>query len=220
MSIRKEKRKEAILDAAFSLFMERGYTGVKIIDIANAAGIGKGTVYEYFNSKESILLELIDTKVKRAYACFWEESRRENLSCRDKLSRFVAFEAKMASQFNWQVTDFKRRLLSDFNDIAPEVADELRNIVLLHFDRIHQIIREGVKSGEFREIDPHVATACFLGAVCFYLSMSRVDDLPFGCLGFQPFQRENLPLEGEQSVLDLFFRGLLPPGAAENENER
>lgn len=50
------KNKEiAIVEAALKLFKEKGFSAVRIADIAREAGVGKGTVYEYFSSKEELL---------------------------------------------------------------------------------------------------------------------------------------------------------------------
>ncbi|MFC1830166.1 TetR/AcrR family transcriptional regulator [Thermodesulfobacteriota bacterium] len=51
----KEEKARAISDAALSVFRERGYHGTRMMDIARSAGIGKGTVYEYFKNKADIL---------------------------------------------------------------------------------------------------------------------------------------------------------------------
>jgi TetR/AcrR family fatty acid metabolism transcriptional regulator len=56
-------KREMILEAAYDLFLNKGYWETKIIDIAEKAGIGKGTVYEYFESKDDIFFELFKTKV-------------------------------------------------------------------------------------------------------------------------------------------------------------
>ena len=46
-----------ILEAAINQFKTKGFAAVRIADIAKEAGIGKGTVYEYFSSKEELLLK-------------------------------------------------------------------------------------------------------------------------------------------------------------------
>jgi len=51
----KKKKDEAIVEAALKLFKEKGYSAVRIADIAREAQVGKGTVYEYFTSKEELL---------------------------------------------------------------------------------------------------------------------------------------------------------------------
>ena len=47
-------KKENIIRAAIRVFAQSGYTATRIIDVARAAGIGKGTIYEYFRSKEDL----------------------------------------------------------------------------------------------------------------------------------------------------------------------
>ena len=50
----KEAKKTQIIIAATQVFSKLGVAKTKMIDIAQAAGIGKGTIYEYFRSKEEI----------------------------------------------------------------------------------------------------------------------------------------------------------------------
>lgn len=52
--------KRSLLDAAFSLFMERGYGAVTVQDLIDAVGIAKGTFYHHFKSKEEVLEALAD----------------------------------------------------------------------------------------------------------------------------------------------------------------
>ena len=53
----KEEKKRDLLKAAMRVFAQRGVVNTKMADIALAAGIGKGTIYEYFRSKEDIFAE-------------------------------------------------------------------------------------------------------------------------------------------------------------------
>ncbi len=50
-----EDRREAILDAALELFVERGFYGTAVPEIADRAGVGAGTIYRYFESKEALV---------------------------------------------------------------------------------------------------------------------------------------------------------------------
>ena len=50
-------KEQLILEAALKLFKEKGFSAVKINDIAKEAGVGKGTIYEYYSSKEELLLK-------------------------------------------------------------------------------------------------------------------------------------------------------------------
>ncbi|MBA3391598.1 MAG: TetR/AcrR family transcriptional regulator [Deltaproteobacteria bacterium] len=48
-------KREAILDAALALFVERGFWGTAVPEIADRAGVGAGTIYRYFDSKEALV---------------------------------------------------------------------------------------------------------------------------------------------------------------------
>ncbi len=73
--LREQKKKQtraAIMEAAFTLFGERGYENTSISSLAKAAGIGKGTVYSYFSSKSEILLAFCEDELD----CLHLELRR------------------------------------------------------------------------------------------------------------------------------------------------
>ena len=48
-------KRESILDAALDLFVERGFFGTAVPEIAEKAGVGAGTIYRYFESKEALV---------------------------------------------------------------------------------------------------------------------------------------------------------------------
>src|SRR5678809_1569510 len=51
-------KREAIVDAALELFVERGFFGTAVPEIADRAGVGAGTIYRYFESKEALVNEI------------------------------------------------------------------------------------------------------------------------------------------------------------------
>jgi TetR/AcrR family transcriptional regulator len=65
-SSRGDAKRERILEAATRLFAERGYAAARAEDVAKAAGIAKGSVFQHFGSKEGLFLEVY----KRAMASF------------------------------------------------------------------------------------------------------------------------------------------------------
>jgi AcrR family transcriptional regulator len=62
------QKEAAILEAAAAVLVERGFRGTRIADVAERAGIGKGTVYEYFRSKEELFLRLFHWYTDQAFA--------------------------------------------------------------------------------------------------------------------------------------------------------
>ena len=51
-----EHRRQELVEAATAVFIRQGYASTRVADIATAAGVAKGTVYEYFPSKEEVFL--------------------------------------------------------------------------------------------------------------------------------------------------------------------
>lgn len=62
---KKQQKKNALLESAYTLFTENGFSRTTISDIAHNAEVAKGTFYLYFDDKESILEELIRQKASR-----------------------------------------------------------------------------------------------------------------------------------------------------------
>lgn len=60
---RKEARPEEIIDAALALFVEKGFSATRLDDVAKRAGISKGTLYLYFDSKEAIFRAVVETLI-------------------------------------------------------------------------------------------------------------------------------------------------------------
>jgi len=71
----KEQRRESILGAAFLIFSQKGYHSTKLADIAQAAGIGQGTLYYYFPTKEEIFWGVYERMMGRL-----EEETRTRLA--------------------------------------------------------------------------------------------------------------------------------------------
>jgi AcrR family transcriptional regulator len=61
-----EERREAILEAALSVFSDLGYTQATLNDVADRVGVTKGCLYHYFESKERLLLDLIENRIGAA----------------------------------------------------------------------------------------------------------------------------------------------------------
>ena len=56
-------KQRAILEAALQVFAEKGVAGTKIAEVAQRAGVGKGTIYEYYRSKEDLFFAVFEKYV-------------------------------------------------------------------------------------------------------------------------------------------------------------
>jgi AcrR family transcriptional regulator len=144
----KEARRIAIIDAALEEFTAQGFTATKLDDVAERAGIGKGTIYLYFDSKESLFEEVV---------------RRNLLSNRDTIDSFVAgFQGSttelLAQYFRTMYLFVQNPKIPPL--IAMVLGEAVRFPALSRFfydevikgsqERLRRIIRRGVERGEFR----------------------------------------------------------------------
>jgi AcrR family transcriptional regulator len=65
---RRERTARELLEAARTVLAAKGYHGTKVVDIAQAAGVGVGTFYLHYATKEAIFLELVEDTVRRLKA--------------------------------------------------------------------------------------------------------------------------------------------------------
>lgn len=83
----KQKKRTALLSHAFTLFMNKGITNTTISEIAQHAGVGKGTFYFYFKDKEDLIEKLIAQKAEQLLinAMNALDAHSETLKVEDKL---------------------------------------------------------------------------------------------------------------------------------------
>jgi len=88
--MRPQLGKEKILDAAVKLFSEKGYHGASVSEIAAAAAVSKGLMYNYFNSKEALLLAIIERASAKMFAVAGNMAKgTDEQDFNARLSRFL-----------------------------------------------------------------------------------------------------------------------------------
>ena len=153
--------REAITDIAVRLFGEHGYTGTTMRDIAKAVGVLPGSLYAHIDSKETLLLEIVQDGIKRFLAI---ESLLDS-SGRSPTERLrMAVKAHIAL-----VAESPERTLVVFhqwrylNDDNKALAAAMRRRYAQTFTRI---VEDGISNGEFSaELDKRIAVFAILGAL-------------------------------------------------------
>lgn len=145
---RKEDRPAEITAAAFSTFVEKGYAGTRVEEVAKRAGVSKGLLYLYFKTKE----ELFKSVVKSFVIPRLDELESAIASSDTGAEAFfrgpfVAFARKIIRS---PVAKIVRLLISE----GPKHPDLLQfywdNVVSRGIAAIQSVIDKGVQSGEFK----------------------------------------------------------------------
>ena len=151
------KHRRAILKAARIVFDARGYAGATVDEIAARARISKGSIYNYFSSKEDLFAELFVETFQVEHAEV-DRLANEPLSAAEKLQRLLDHVFRRLEVF----TRSGKLVMELWAAAAKkaELADAMAAIHAHWRGHIRAILDEGVESGEFgTHFDPAVASS-------------------------------------------------------------
>jgi TetR/AcrR family fatty acid metabolism transcriptional regulator len=164
----KKEKKDMIVGAAIRVFAQKGFAKATINDIANAAGIGKGTVYEYFSNKEDIIHHSFGFFI-RALELDFQEVLIMEIPAREKLIRILAgFSEFMDSE----ATDLLELMFDFWSEGMKNkrskglLFDEMKKFYHSYREIFADIIIEGMTDGSFRKnINPRSIASMIVGTL-------------------------------------------------------
>ncbi len=187
--------REEILSAAEKVFAAKGFFPTTMSDIARQAEFGTGTLYKYFKSKEELYFTLIDEKVE-------EINRLVNKELSERNSAVERIKKVLRLQFEFieQNRDFFRIYISERSRFEWTVKDNLgkglHEKMVSYIDILSEVIRQGIKKGEFRSMDPRDLAHAFVGIVNSFVFEWLIS-------------REPYPLVSKlDTVLEIFLSGV------------
>ena len=165
---RLKDKEEAILNAAFEVFRENGFTNTSMKDIAVKAGLGKGTLYEYFQNKEDLFIQVV--KIKTNYF-FNDINRRisEKITLREILNEIIKFTQETIEESKFF---FKFMMFGEFLEISGEAKETLYEMFLSsreeYVDLLRELFEKGFADGILREFDWVFAASCIPDMISSY----------------------------------------------------
>jgi len=143
--IDKEKKRRDIALSCTGLLLDKGFKNLRISEIATTAGVGKGTIYDYYNNKEEIVFEIIRNLIEEHqrdlsvrfrdkmsckekvfqlfdfYLCEYKEYDKHLIVYKEYMSVALSVDADEMHEFNRECSVFLRRILKD---IIVEAIDK------------------------------------------------------------------------------------------------
>lgn len=173
------ERKQQILDAAATLFADRGYAQTRIADICEAAGVAKGLFYWYFENKETLFAELVDSmraQLRRAQADAMADTVDPIDQLRRAVEAAVSFMADHRAYFSFVENERDEKAVSNI----------LRDSSLHYLDDAERLILNVQAAGRLpADLDPALLAVGVLGTVATFTAFHRAGrvDLPVERLG-------------------------------------
>ena len=142
-----QERKQQLLDEAARLFAERGYADTRVIDICRAAGVAKGLFYWYFENKEALFRELVESTrqgMRRAQGAAIDAGADPLTRIRQGVEASVRFMAEHHQLYSM--------ILIESSD--QRIVELLRNGGDIHAADTARHLREAIDAGLVRDEDP------------------------------------------------------------------
>lgn len=188
-----EARRAAIIDTSARLFAAQGYHATGIVELCDANGLGKGALYHYIGSKEGLLAAIHDRVMD------------EVIAGADRVAEAGGTPPEQLAKLGGELLDVIGRypdhvwvFLHEFPALTGERATQFRERRRVYVSRVEDVLRAGVASGDFRDLDPWLVARAWLGMHNYtYLWLKPGGRLSAGDVA-EPFA-------------GIFMRGILAP---------
>lgn len=186
-----ETQKEQIVEVAARLFVDRGYKGISMREIAQAAGLSKAGIYHHFRDKESLFLAVLTANLQRI-------ERLIEAACQEQSSARARLHAILTGIF--ALPPAQRAIIrlasQEMAALSPKARREFARVYRHAFvDRIVAILQEGIERGEVRPVNPRLATWMLLGMAYPFLYPAHQAEL-------------GDPQDTVEIMLEIFFEGI------------
>ena len=185
-------KRTRILMAALKVFSRKGFHQVKVEEIAQEAEIGKGTIYDYFESKEDIYHQIFRLSSER-YTSIFQEMQAQGTDLWDKI-RLLSLKHIQFFQTHKDMATFvfdgQSRPLESLNEWLMEQKEQRQELV-------REILVRAMEDGEIRSVDPDMASRMVMGLI-------------FSVFGGMIFMEGTVPdRETVDKMLDILKKGLM-----------
>ena len=164
-----EKTRAAILKAALEEFAHEGASGARTDEIARRAGVNKALLYYYFKDKDGLYAAALEQVFSGLHDQVMAILNREDLAPRAKLLQYVEahFDYIAGRPF------YPRLVQREFMRSGARPLSPVANRILEHYARplyeqLEKLVREGIRTADFRKVDPAETVSSILGTIVFY----------------------------------------------------
>jgi len=195
---RKAERPGEIIEAALECFVAKGFMATRLDEVAQRAGVSKGTLYLYFDNKEALFKAVVETLVVPEIDQTEQQIQIFEGSASDLISHLV--KQWWESVGESQLSGLPKLIISEAGNFPELASFYVENVISRVRRLIAQLISRGIDAGEFKPCEPAYAARLLLAPLVF-AAIYQQSLLPYDS---EPFE-VSAYLE---SHLDIFLHGL------------
>jgi len=196
---RKEARPGELLSAALDLFVERGFAATRLEDVAQMAGVSKGTLYLYFSGKEDLFKAVVRESLLPVLG---EAEELVSNFPGDSIELFRLIVHGWWERIgNTRLSGISKLVMSESGNF-PELASFYhQEFIARGMAMMASVLERGAARGEFRSVNTHQLTQVILAPLMMLMMWKH----SFGINKIDPISPENYL----NSMIDLCLHGLL-----------
>ena len=195
---RKDARPAELLEAALDVFFEKGFAAARLEDIAARAGVSKGTIYLYFESKDDVFEALVRSiplpNIEQLRALAADKSIAADVMLR----RVLTFLGGLLR--DERMKKFPRLVIGEGGRFPKLAETYKREVISRGVAIVGAIIERGIEEGRFRALDPQHA------------AFNAISPVLFTAIWQTTFERfDSTPLDAQAFVaqhIETFLRGI------------
>jgi AcrR family transcriptional regulator len=151
IKVDKDKKRRDIAIACTELLLEKGMKNLTITEIAKTAGIGKGTIYDYFSNKEEIVFEIIRNFIEKHHHNLLNQSDKKTSTKQKVLYLFDVFLSEYMT-YEKHLDVFREYLSVTLSSKCSPMIEFNRECSNFIRNTLEDIIEEGINKGEINEV--------------------------------------------------------------------
>lgn len=164
---RKEARPGELLDAALDLFVEKGFAATRAEEVAARAGVSKGTLFLYFQSKEELLKAVVRENISGHFTAWNDEFATFKGNTADMLAHCMnVWWNRVGATKASGITKLMMSEAGNFPDIAAFYQQE---VIEPGQSLVRRILQRGVDRGEFRQLNLDYAVFAVIAPMVFLI---------------------------------------------------
>jgi AcrR family transcriptional regulator len=196
---RKEERPAEIIAAALETFAERGFAATRLDDIAERAGVTRGTLYLYFPSKEDLFKAVVRQAIVPIIARGEEIVEHSQESSAALLTKILLMIPTAVA--GSPVSAIPKLMISEARNFPDLAQFYLKEVIRRGRRLLTAIVARGVERGEFRPVDMDHVFYCVVGPVLLTMLWKH---------SFEPYDGKRLDAQALcRAHLDVLLHGLL-----------
>lgn len=183
-----------IRQAATKVISQKGYFQTSISEIADEAGISVGTIYNYFETKQEILLDIFSKEFEDRKK-FYKELSRQNIPLVEEIRAILDRHFSQLESHKELLRVIVQERFKPGSKLGEQLDRQYREVI----SYVENLVKQALENGQIRKCEPKIVAMALIGAVESIVAYSVFRDEE---------EQEELFARAPEELANFFWRGL------------